>query len=100
MTQQAKSHIATGQAVLIHFYGSWCHQSQQMKPIWHEMLERVGNRALVLQMDIDTHADLAQEYEVFTVPTSILFLNGYPIWRKSGAVTLPELVQELNYHLH
>ena len=99
MTQLTKSHIASGQPVLLHFYAHWCAQSQQMKPVWQALQERVGERALVLHLDIDTHPDLAQEYEIATVPTSILFLNGYPIWRKSGFITLPALTSELNYHL-
>ena len=39
---------------------------------------------------------LSKDYEVFTVPTFILFKNGKVFWRKNGIAPVHEILEHLN----
>ena len=82
--------------VLVDFYATWCGPCQMMAPILEQVNLQMGNRLQVVKIDSDKYPVLASIYQVYALPTLILFKNGQPVERIEGVLQTDQLVQHLN----
>lgn len=62
--------------VLVDFFASWCGPCQVMGPIIDELSEEMGDKAGVYKVDVDQSSELANRYQVMSIPTIIVFKDG------------------------
>lgn len=84
-SEDFKKEIQSGK-VLVDFYADWCGPCQALGQILEE-LEGVP----VLKINVDTFAEIAQEFGVMSIPTIILFQDGEQVKKNVGLVSLGEL---------
>ena len=87
--------IAGDTPVLVDFFAEWCGPCKMMKPVLEKLKKKMGNKIIILKIDIDKNISLSSEYRVQSVPTLVLWKQGEIIWRQSGALSLNELEQIL-----
>lgn len=87
--------IAGDTPVLVDFFAEWCGPCKMMKPVLEELKKKMGNKIIILKIDIDKNISLSSEYRIQSVPTLVLWKQGEIIWRQSGALSLNELEQVL-----
>lgn len=85
--------------VLVDFSAEWCGPCQTMKPILEDFKRQVGDKVVVLKVDIDRNPKAAQAYQVRGVPTFAIFKQGKVVWRKSGVMPANALMDALEPHL-
>lgn len=85
--------------VLVVFYANWCSASQMLVPILSQVKTQMGDRIQVVQINNDNYPELAAEYQVQSLPTSILFQNRFPVLRIKGVLQAPILMQKLQKYL-
>lgn len=91
--------IADNTPVLVDFFAEWCGPCKMMKPVLEELKKKMGNKIIILKIDIDKNISLSSEYRIQSVPTLVLWKQGEIIWRQSGALSLNELEQVLSSYI-
>ena len=81
--------------VLVDFWAGWCGPCRMLSPIVEELADEVTN-AKIAKLDVDANPNLAREYNVFSIPTLILFDNGEAVKRSSGVVPKSAILEMIN----
>ncbi|GAB1855824.1 thioredoxin [Flavobacteriaceae bacterium MHTCC 0001] len=90
--------INSEKVVLIDFFATWCGPCQALMPILKEVKDQVGDAVKIVKVDIDKNNELAVKYQVRSVPTMILFVDGEPKWRQSGVFQKQDILHVLQTH--
>ncbi|MGH7999535.1 MAG: thioredoxin [Brasilonema sp.] len=85
--------------VLVDFYADWCGPCHMMGPILEQVNAQLQGRIQVVKIDTEKYPDLASKYEIYALPTLVLFKQGEPVDRIEGVVQVPQLVQHLTTFL-
>ena len=91
--------IAGDTPVLVDFFAEWCGPCKMIKPVLEELKKKMGNKIIILKIDIDKNISLSSEYRIQSVHTIVLWKQGEIIWRQSGALSLNELEQVLSSYI-
>lgn len=91
--------IAGDTPVLVDFFAEWCGPCKMIKPVLEKLKKKMGNKIIILKIDIDKNISLSSEYRIQSVPTLVLWKQGEIIWRQSGALSLNELEQVLSSYI-
>ena len=91
--------IAGDTPVLVDFFAEWCGPCRMIKPVLEELKKKMGNKIIILKIDIDKNISLSSEYRIQSVPTLVLWKQGEIIWRQSGALSLNDLEQVLSSYI-
>ncbi|MCM1028627.1 MAG: thioredoxin family protein [Pseudoflavonifractor sp.] len=95
-TTQLKKLLSEKGAVLVEFYATWCPHCQRMMPIVADIKSLFEGRAAVYQFDIDQNEELANELNVESIPTFIIYRDGQELWRTSGELPAETLSAKLD----
>ncbi len=77
--------------VLVDFYADWCGPCKMIAPILQELSETHADKVTIVKVNVDEEGELAQRFDVMSIPTLILFKDGKPVNRKMGFMPKPEL---------
>lgn len=71
--------------ILLDFYATWCGPCMQQGRILEEIVatEELGT-SVILKIDIDKHPDLAQQFNVVTIPKLVVLDHGSVLHEQSG----------------
>ncbi len=70
-----KDVISSG-VTLVDFFAEWCAPCRMLEPILNELAEKLKGKVTIAQLDIDQAQQIAEEYQVTSVPTLILYKSG------------------------
>ena len=90
--------LNSGKTILVDFSAEWCGPCKMMAPILKQAKDAVGEKAMIIKIDIDKNREAAEQFQIQSVPTLILFKNEEVLWRQSGVVQANTLVQLINQH--
>lgn len=83
--------LKSDKPVLVDFWATWCGPCRRQAPIIEELAEE---GYAVGKLDVDQEMELAQKYQVRSIPTLIVFKNGEEAARLVG-LTPKEKLKEL-----
>jgi len=83
--------ISTNQPVLVDFFATWCGPYKMMHPILEQLKAALGDKLRIIKIDIDKNQAVANQFQIQSVPTMILFKDKKILWRQSGAMPLNAL---------
>ena len=70
--------------VLIDFWASWCGPCRMMSPLIDQIAEEMGDKLKVCKVNVDQNHELAEKYEIMTIPAFIVIKNGAESGRTIG----------------
>jgi len=91
----AEEVLEASQPVVVEFYTPICHFCKRFEPILAAVAEKYEDTVKVYRVNAAENRELAMQYSIFGVPTTIIFNAGREIERISGLVPQAELEKKL-----
>ena len=79
--------IASG-VTLVDFWATWCGPCRMQAPILDSFEAEMGSTVKVGKVDVDEEPDIAQRFNIFSIPTIIVFKDGKEVARTVGVTDL------------
>ena len=70
--------------VVIDFWASWCGPCQMQSPVVDAVAESMGDQVKVCKVNVDENHELAEKYEIMTIPAFIIVKYGAETGRTIG----------------
>jgi len=80
--------------VLVDFFATWCGPCKMTGPIIDQLAEEVKNIKFV-KVDVDQNQELSSQYQIFSIPTFLIFKNGQVIGQFVGAQSKEGFLAEI-----
>ncbi len=78
---------------LVDFWATWCAPCKMIAPYVEEMAKTYKGRLQVGKLDIDHNQRVAQQFEIRSIPTLLLFRGGKVVGQLVGAVPKAKMEQ-------
>lgn len=85
--------------VLVDFYADWCGPCRMMAPVVEEIAKEFEDKIVVAKLNVDENPEIAAKFQIFSIPTFILFKDGKPQERIVGAVGKSGLIDKIKAYM-
>src|SRR5262249_50855807 len=85
--------------VLVDFWAEWCGPCRMIAPTIDTVATEYAGKVKVGKVDVDTNNATASRFNVFSIPTLLLFKNGQVVEQRVGAVGKSEVLKMIDAHV-
>ena len=82
--------------MILYFTADWCNPCKQTRPIVEE-LNREQIMAKFFIINVDSEIEMAQDFEIRSVPTFVVMKDNKEVHRVTGAKTRQQLEELIRY---
>lgn len=72
--------------MFVDFWAVWCGPCRIMDPVVEKLAAKYSDKMLFGKVNVDEEMDISSRYQVFSIPTFMVFKNGQPMDAVIGAV--------------
>ena len=73
--------------VFVDFWAEWCGPCRSVSPVVEELSAEYDGKVDFVKINVDENGELAQKYNVFSIPTLAIFKDGEIVSQKVGSST-------------
>lgn len=85
--------------VVMDFFATWCGPCKMLTPIFESLSKEMLDKVDFAKLDIDRSLEIAQQYKIVSVPTTIIFKNGREVQRIVGFIPKEQLKSKIKAHI-
>jgi thioredoxin 1 len=82
--------------VLVDFWAPWCGPCRMIGPVIEELAKDNAGKAKIAKLNTDEAQELAMRYDVQSIPTIMIFMNGEVVDRFMGVQPKQRLQQAID----
>ena len=97
--QEFREVIGQEKPVLLDFYADWCGPCQAMLPVVESLAEKYEDQIEVRKINVDKNGELAQKFNVTSIPTLFFIHDGDITEQIRGFKTAPVLEARIQANL-
>ncbi len=90
--------IKKNKIVFVDFWANWCGPCRALAPTIKELAKEYSGKALIGKLDVDENPATAERFQVFSIPTMIIFKNGCEAERLVGLCPKTRITDTLKKH--
>ena len=72
--------------VVVDFWAPWCGPCRMIAPVTEKLSEEYADRVKFCKLNVDENPEMAQKYQVMSIPLLIFFKDGQQVDSILGAV--------------
>ncbi len=81
--------------VVVDFWATWCGPCKIMASIFEDTARELKDKAKFARINVDDNSELAQRFQVMSIPTLIFFRDGEQVDRAIGVIPKEEIVKKI-----
>lgn len=86
---------STSKPVLVDFWATWCGPCIMMAPVLEDISNDFEGEVLITKLDVDQNPLTARKFDIRSIPTILIFVNGEVVDKQVGAVPKSVLTDKL-----
>ncbi len=90
--------IKSNKLVLVDFWANWCGPCRALAPTIAELANEYSGKVLIGKLDVDENPVTAEKFQVFSIPTMIVFKDGEEVDRLVGLCPRTRITDALSKH--
>ncbi|MEM2759257.1 MAG: thioredoxin [Nitrososphaerales archaeon] len=83
----SKDVVQSQMPVLVDFWAEWCGPCRMVSPVVDELAKEYNGKVKFLKLNVDENQDIAAKYEIFSIPTLLVFKGDKIIGQHVGATS-------------
>jgi len=84
---------------IIDFWAEWCGPCKMMEPVFEEVSKSMKGKVSFGKVNIDNNRELAERFQIMSIPTLLVFKDGEQVDRASGVISKEEMTKKIEEQL-